>query len=117
MGYIIFLAVVIVLMVIGGFRAKKEQACEAAKKEQEEIEKRTMPSGTLVAEDDKLLAFTEEDFDKFSRDDLMWLINYIGHRIPDGCRDENEPWSRIFVFASNVKNKKHWYAEIDRVLD
>ena len=112
-GYIILLAVIAILMVIGFVRARREKKREFEQK----MDAITMPCGELGPSNDELLTFTEEDFDKYSREDLFWLINYIGHAIPEDAHDENEPWSRIFILASNVKNKKKWYSELDHVVD
>lgn len=112
-GYLILLVIIILLMVIGFVRARREQKREFEQK----MDAITMPCGELVPSNDELFTFTEEDFDKYSKEDLFWLINYIGHAIPDNANDENEPWSRLFILASKVKNKKKWYAETDRIAD
>ena len=117
-GYWILLAVIAVLMIAGFVGARMEKLHREEKEEQERlaaekaaIDAITMPSGELVPNDDELLGMTRSQLESYDRDNLNWLINYVGHKIPVGTRDENEPWSRLFVRASYVKDDKGWFEE------
>ena len=90
MGNIILIAIIAILMVIGFFRAKKDQMREMEEKEQEEINKRTMPDGNMVPEDDVLLAMTDEEFDAYNRPNLMFVINYVAYKEIDAPEEPPE---------------------------
>lgn len=109
MGEIIMLAVIIMLLMIGIFRAKKEQRMEAEKKEQKEIAKRTMPSGNLVPEDDTLLEMKDEDFDVYDRQDFMFIINYVAYKEIEGLGIEKHYWRELFERLTRIKNLKRWW--------
>ena len=97
---IILLAVIIILMTIGFVRAKKEQ--------REDIQKRTMPSGNLVKVDEELLLSQDEEFEALSRQDLAWLINYVGYKMPSSA-PKDDPWGNLYVRLSDIRNKKGWW--------
>jgi len=99
-GYVALLLVIIILMTIGFIRAKNDSKRELEKKEQEWM----MPSGEFVPCDEELLQFTKEDLNAYSKDDLMWLINYIGHKM---SKNEKK-WGNLYTLASRVKNYKRW---------
>ena len=101
LGYPILLIVIIVLMIIGFRRARNERMREF----DENMKKLTMPCGELVPSDDELLSFTEEDLDAYLKNDLLWLINYVGHKVAD----EGEKWHPLFDMCTHVKNLKHWW--------
>lgn len=109
MGEIIMLAVIIILLVIGIFRAKKEQRMEAEKREQEEIAKRTMPDGNLVPDDECLLGMKDEDFDAYPRQNLIFLINYVAQKEINATGDNKIFWRQLFERLTHIKNLKHWW--------
>jgi septation ring formation regulator EzrA len=109
MGHIILIAVIVVLMVIAIFRVKKEQRMEAEKREAEEIAKRTMPDGNLVPDDDELLGMTDEDFDVYSRQNLLFIINYVAYKEIDAADDDKFYWRQLFERLTRIKNLKQWW--------
>jgi len=109
MGHIILVAVIVVLMVIGIFRTKKEQRMEAEKKEREEIEKRTMPDGNLVPDDETLLEMKDEDFDVYSRQNLLFIINYVAYKEIEAEGYRKILWREIFERLTRIKNLKRWW--------
>lgn len=109
MGHMIFIAVIIILLVIGIFRAKKEQRMEAEKREAEEIAKRTMPDGNLVPDDEELLGMTDEDFDGYNRSNLMFIINYVAHKEIAAADADKIFWRQLFERLARIKNRKGWW--------
>ncbi len=103
-GYVILLAVIIVLMIVGFRRARKERMGAL----EEEMNKLTMPNGELVPCDEELLTFTEQDLDAYNEQNLRWLINYIGHKMHNedgGC----EKWGPLFDMCTHIKHLKGWH--------
>ena len=109
MGQFILLAVIIVLLVIGIFRIKKEQRAEAERREREEIEKMTMPSGELVCSDDELLGKTDEEFDAWEKENLLWLINYVAYKEIGAADDDKPYWRKLFERLGRIKTLKGWW--------
>ena len=95
------LVIIAVLMIVGFRRARKEEKREF----EEKMKELTMPCGELVPSDAELLTFTEEDLDAYRKEDLMWLINYVGHK----AADEGEKWHPLMDLCTKVKNLKHWW--------
>ena len=102
-GHIAAALVIIVLMIVGFRKAKKERV----KAFEERMKELTMPSGELVPSDDELFGMTEDDLFLWSKEDLKWVINYAGHKAFDGSQ-EQEFWRAFYERASHTKNKHGW---------
>ena len=62
-------------------------------------EKKAFPSGRDMRSDAEMLSLTLDELRKWRRDDLRWLINYVGHKIEG---KENQDWEALFDKASQA---------------
>lgn len=103
MGNIILIAIIAILMVIGIIRDRNEKKREMEAKEQEEINKRTMPNGKLAPENDVFFDMTEEQLIELAGDSLdnkscpnvMFLIDYANRIIVSDPEDEKQKQALI----------------------
>jgi len=73
----------------------------------EKMDKLTMPCGELVPNDEELFAMTEEELFLWNKADLLWVINYSGHKM-DSTMPNYESWRAFYERASRAKNRHHW---------
>ena len=102
------MAVIIILMIVGFVRARIEKKRED-ESEISEMKSLTMPSGKIVPTDEELLGMADEDFCTWPKDDLVWLINYIGHKISFVTPEDKVFWNALFERLSKVRAKKNWW--------
>jgi len=62
---------------------------------------RKFPSGRKFFSDTQLLKMSKEDLKLLSKDDLSFLINYVGHTDPES--PQKEQWNDLFHRASAVR--------------
>ncbi len=96
------MALVVILVVI---------FVDPQKDERDVRQKNTMPCGEIVPSDVELMGLTDEELDKFSKADINWLINYVGHKMSETLGQEYKDWGDLFTRLSAVKTKKGWHTE------
>lgn|GEM_PF-5978117 len=74
-------------------------------------QKNTMPCGEIVPSDVELMGLTDEELNDFGREDINWLINYVGHKMSETCGQEYKDWGELFTRLSAVKTKNGWHKE------
>ena len=103
-GLLIMLVVLAILMTFAFRKAKKELQQEEALKNAENakiLAAHTMPCGVVV-DDEHLLKATDEDFGRFDKTNLGWLINYVGHKLEEFHNDES--WRSLMDRITTVRN-------------
>ncbi|MBR1915877.1 MAG: hypothetical protein IJ830_05535 [Alphaproteobacteria bacterium] len=102
--FIIFAAVMAGLFLLGFLYSRRL----ARRDFEEKMKKLTMPSGELVPCDEELLKMERSEFETWPKDDLKWLINYVGHKTAESIGQELKDWEELFTLLSSIKNAKGW---------
>lgn len=105
--FIIFF-VVVLFFVIFGFTYSRRIA---RRDFEEKMKALTMPSGELVPCDEELMEMTRSEFETWSKEDLKWLINYVGHKMSEAVGQELKDWGGVYTLLSSIKNAKGWNKE------
>ncbi len=104
-GMILLLAVILVMM-LSAFVSIKIQRKKEQKKAEEALKELTMPSGNIVPNDDELLGLSDEDLLAWPKEDFLWLINYVGHKMSDSCGERYFEYGNLFSRLSDLRYRR-----------
>ena len=102
--FVIFFVIVLCFVIFGFTYSRRI----ARRDFEEKMKKLTMPSGELVPCDKELMEMTRSEFETWPKDDLKWLINYVGHKMSEAAGQELKDWEELFILLSSIKNAKGW---------
>ena len=102
-----FIGVLVALFLVGFIMVRRSDKKEFERK----MDDLTMPCGEIVPEDAELMDLSDDELNKFSKADINWLINYVGHKMSETCGQEYKDWGELFTRLSAVKTKNGWHKE------